>query len=164
MIKNLTHHQPSFIPQTSRVFVWIQNDLPYEACTTKVLKLFLWKFDVFFEIMEPFHTDETQTSTLIFCIKSFACMIPFFQFYPIQRTGVKCISVVYRQLWAFQILTQLEKNSGIQVEIQPQHISFLASMDNLRREHYTTISYNTIIKEKTKPQICFAKEFEMARN
>jgi len=71
---------------------------------------------------------------------------------------------VYRQLWAFQILTQLEKNSGIQVEIQPQHISFLASMDNLRREHYTTISYNTIIKEKTKPLICFAKEFEMARN
>ena len=46
MIKNLTHHQPSLILQTSGVFVWIQNDLPYEACTKEVLKLFLWKFDV----------------------------------------------------------------------------------------------------------------------
>ena len=41
---------------------------------------------------------------------------------------------------------------------------FPASMDNLCREKYTTISYNTITMEKTKPQICFAKEFEMARN
>ena len=71
---------------------------------------------------------------------------------------------MYRQLWAFQILTKQEKTSGIQavLEIQPPHISILASSDNLPREQYITNSYNTIIMEKAKPQIRSSKECEMA--
>jgi len=48
--------------------------IPYnEACTAKVLKLLLCKFECLISenIMVTFHTDETTTSPLMFCIKSF---------------------------------------------------------------------------------------------